>query len=184
MQFIKTTVLFLLIATPLFAQQPPPKKYDPASLTSMQMQITGLSTKLDTALNAFKSINALTQKVNSLTLSMRALEVKVDGLDVTTNNERIRGIEDKIKRDDAERDRRHNEAKAFYSSMAEWLRWIVGGFLASAFALFLVWFEARMRNGKRNDVVDGALKTITSQTNGINERLRADNDRLRAAHGD
>jgi hypothetical protein len=179
---LKKGLALLLLASPLLGQAP--RKYDPASLQAVQTQIAGINAKLDTALVAFRAVSANTQRINAISLKLTALTVQVAGLDVAQNSDRLTRVEDKIKSDDTERERRHTEAKAFYVSMAEWLKWICGGIGA----LVLVGLEAFLRRNRRDSQVDGAISSVKAdtlkiekQTNGQLTRLQAENDRLRAA---
>jgi hypothetical protein len=174
---MKHLAIVLFIAAPICAQQPPPRKYDPASLSAVQTQFVTLNAKLDAAVTAFRQVGQLAQKVNTLSVGLHALQVQVAGLDVTTNSDRLTRVEDQIHQDATERNNREKQSAAHDASVMDWLKVVVGGL----FGLCVAVVESRVRKGRRDTAVDQSLKTITKQTNGINERLQAENDRLRAS---
>lgn len=180
---MKIAVL-LLIALPASAFQATiPKKYDPASLQSVQAQFGALNAKLDAAVATFRSVGQVAQKVNTLSLGLRALQVQVAGLDVTQNSDRLTRLEDWSKANDADRAARLKEADAHYEALVGFLKWICG----SIGVLLVGLLDARLRKNRRDTAVDGALRDVKSdtaatrtQTNGMNERLQAENEALRS----
>jgi hypothetical protein len=181
-------LLSSLLCLSAWAQSPAPKHYDPATLQSMQSSIT----KLSTDLSAFRSeittsqartIGQLTQRVNGLALDLHALRDEVGSLDVTQNSDRLTRLEDRTKQEDAERIKRDAASKSEFDAMMAFLKWI-GGALG---VLLINVAGAHFRKNSRDKTVDKALQDVKAdtteiqkQTNGMNRRLQAENDALRA----
>jgi hypothetical protein len=183
---------------PSHAQQTPmPKKYDPATLSSLQGEINANSNKIDLALAAFRSVNTLTLKVNGLTLGLKALQVQVASLDVTQNSDRITRLEDKAKQEEDDRLKRDASSKADYETLMAFLKWIGGAIGVLLINVVAAHFRKNQRDGKvdaqfsaqlvatqegvkKIEMVKEETVQIQKQTNGIHEKLQAENDSLRA----
>lgn len=193
---LKTPAALILIAFSAAAQSIP-KKYDPETLRYMQSVIDAIRSenaafraevaKLSADVREIKANSQRTmqvvQKVNATALSLKALEGRVDGLDITIDSTRITRLEDKFTADINERARRAAEAKADREATMAWLKYIGGGIGSLIGGGITYMVHGYISSRRRNRRVDGALAEtkrvvdeVKVQTNGNLDKLKAERD--------